>query len=57
MTLVWECNALAHCIIEHHQGFLYLFTDSPKGGKSADNHYLLRSAVNDFSNPRKWEVG
>ncbi|KAI9089018.1 hypothetical protein K1719_029297 [Acacia pycnantha] len=55
MTLVWECDALAHCIIEHHQGFLYLFTDSAKGGKSADNHYLLRSAVNDFSNPRKWE--
>lgn len=55
MTLVWECDALAHCIIEHHQGYLYLFTDSPKGSKSVDNHYLLCSSVNDSSNPRKWE--
>lgn len=57
MTLVWECDALAHCIIEHHQGYLYLFTDAPKGGKSVDYHYLLCSPVDDPSNPRTWEVG
>ncbi|KAF7828774.1 protease 2 [Senna tora] len=55
MTLVWECNALAHCVIEHHKGFLYLFTDAPKCGKSVDYHYLLCSPVDDSSNPRKWE--
>lgn len=57
MKVVWECNTLAHCVIEHHQGYLYLFTDAPKGGKSVDYHYLLCSRVDDSSNPRKWEVG
>ncbi|XP_028117145.1 uncharacterized protein LOC114314839 isoform X1 [Camellia sinensis] len=54
LTLVWECEALAHCIVEHHKGFLYLFTDAAKGGQPVDYHYLLCSSV-DISAPRKWE--
>nr|XP_028953994.1 uncharacterized protein LOC114822953 [Malus domestica] len=30
VNLVWECNGIAHGILEHHQGFLYLFTDAAK---------------------------
>ncbi|KAL4343535.1 uncharacterized protein LOC107626224 [Arachis ipaensis] len=55
LKLVWECPSLAHCIIEHHHGYLYLFTDAPRAGQSIDYHYLLCSPVNDPSNPRKWE--
>ncbi|XP_073226780.1 uncharacterized protein [Cicer arietinum] len=55
LKLVWECDAIAHCIIEHHRGYLYLFTDAPKGGKSVDYHYLLCSPEDTDSNPRKWE--
>ncbi|CAL0313474.1 unnamed protein product [Lupinus luteus] len=55
LKLVWECDAQAHCIIEHHHGYLYLFTDAPKGGQSVDYHYLLCRRVDDPSNPRKWE--
>ncbi|RVW57620.1 Protease 2 [Vitis vinifera] len=33
MTLVWECGGQAHCIVEHHQGCLYLFTDAAKEGQ------------------------
>ncbi|XP_027346884.1 uncharacterized protein LOC113858419 isoform X3 [Abrus precatorius] len=55
LKLVWECDALSHCIIEHHQGYLYLFTDAPKAGKSVDYHYLLCSPVDTPSSPRKWE--
>ncbi|KAL6961613.1 hypothetical protein U1Q18_039387, partial [Sarracenia purpurea var. burkii] len=54
LTLVWECEAMAHCIVEHHQGYLYLFTDAAKEGKPVDWHYLLRSPVHT-SEPRKWE--
>lgn len=56
LKLVWECDALAHCIIEHHQGYLCLFTDAPIGGQSVDCHYLLCSPLDASSNPRKWEV-
>lgn len=56
MTLVWECGAQAHCIVEHHQGFLYLFTDAAKEGQPVDNHYLLRSPVDPSQRLRKWEV-
>ncbi|XP_061352527.1 uncharacterized protein LOC133297406 [Gastrolobium bilobum] len=56
LKLVWECDALAHCVIEHHQGYLYLFTDAPKYGQSVDYHYLLRSPDDAPSIPRKWEV-
>ncbi|EEF40045.1 protease 2 [Ricinus communis] len=55
MTLVWECEAQAHCIIEHHQGYLYLFTDAAKESKLADHHYLLCSPVDASSSPRLWE--
>ncbi|PWA59727.1 prolyl oligopeptidase family protein [Artemisia annua] len=54
LTLVWECEACAHCIIEHHHGYLYLFTNADRGGQSVDCHYLLRSPLNS-SGPRKWE--
>ncbi|KAG7993799.1 hypothetical protein I3843_01G024000 [Carya illinoinensis] len=55
LTLVWECEGLSHCIVEHHQGCLYLFTDAAKQGQSVDYHYLLRSPVDASSSPRKWE--
>lgn len=54
LTLVWECEACAHCIIEHHQGYLYLFTNADRGGQPVDCHYLLRSPLHT-SGPRKWE--
>lgn len=56
MVPVWECEAQAHCILEHHQGYLYLFTDAAKDGQSVDHHYLLRSPVNCSLNRRKWDV-
>ncbi|CAA3016400.1 protease 2-like [Olea europaea subsp. europaea] len=55
MTLIWECEAQAHCIIEHHQGYLYLFTDAAKQGQPVDHHYLLRSPSACSHSPRKWE--
>lgn len=54
LKLVWECEAPAHCIVEHHRGYLYLFTDAAREGQPVDSHYLLRSPVN-ISSPRKWE--
>ncbi|KAL7606042.1 hypothetical protein Lser_V15G20495 [Lactuca serriola] len=54
LTLVWECEACAHCIIEHHQGYLYLFTNANKEGNSVNYHYILRSPLHS-SSPRKWE--
>lgn len=54
LKLVWECEALAHCIVEHHRGYLYLFTDASREGQPVDSHYLLRSPVH-ISTPRKWE--
>lgn len=53
MTLVWECESQTHCIIEHHQGRLYLFTDAAREGVPADSHYLLRWALNSY--PIDWE--
>ncbi|KAK3223123.1 hypothetical protein Dsin_010148 [Dipteronia sinensis] len=55
LILVWDCDGLAHCIIEHHQGYLYLFTDAAKEGRDVDNHYLLRSPVDASSSQRIWE--
>ncbi|CAN1749170.1 Dipeptidyl aminopeptidase BI [Linum perenne] len=55
MTLVWECDSPVHCVVEHHQGYLYLFTDAPKEGRLVDHHYLLRSPVDASSGPRTWE--
>ncbi|KAJ0041130.1 hypothetical protein Pint_28154 [Pistacia integerrima] len=57
MTLVWECEGLAHCIVEHHQRYIYLFTDAAKDGQVVDHHYLLRTPVDAPSSPRIWEVG
>lgn len=54
MMLVWECEAQAHCIVEHHQGHLYLFTDAAKLGQPVDYHYLLRSPA-EASIQRNWE--
>ncbi|WRX08111.1 Peptidase S9A [Theobroma cacao] len=55
MTLVWESEGIVHCILEHHQGYLYLFTDAAKDGHVVDSHYLLCSPVDCPSNPRIWE--
>ena len=56
MTLVWECGTQARCIIEHHQGFLYLFTNAPREGHPVDSHYLLRCPVETSINFRNREV-
>ncbi|CAI0374400.1 unnamed protein product [Linum tenue] len=55
MTLVWECGAPVHCIVEHHRGYLYLFTDAAKEGRLVDHYYLLHSPVDASSGPRVWE--
>lgn len=57
MELIWECEGLAHCIVEHHLGDLYLFTDASKGREPVDSHYLLRSPLKVDSTSRTWEVG
>ncbi|RXI07244.1 hypothetical protein DVH24_026380 [Malus domestica] len=49
VNLVWECNGIAHGILEHHQGFLYLFTDAAKADQSVDYHYLFRSPLHSSS--------
>nr|CAD1819508.1 unnamed protein product [Ananas comosus var. bracteatus] len=54
MTLVWECEPHAHCIIEHHRGYLYLFTDAARGGVPVDSHYLLRRNA-ELSSSNNWE--
>ncbi|TQD85115.1 hypothetical protein C1H46_029399 [Malus baccata] len=36
VNLVWEYNGIAHGILEHHQGFLYLFTDAAKADHSRE---------------------
>lgn len=55
MTLLWECEPQTHCIVEHHRGYLYLFTDAARKGMPVDSHYLLRCAV-ETSGSRTWEV-
>ncbi|KAH6761644.1 Prolyl oligopeptidase family protein [Perilla frutescens var. hirtella] len=55
MTLVWEGDSNTHCIIEHHQGYLCLFTGAAMQGKPVDHHYLLRSPVASPCSPRNWE--
>lgn len=57
MELIWECEGLAHCIMEHHLGYLYLFTDANKSHEAVDSHYLLRSPLKGDSTSRTWEVG
>ncbi|XP_021751822.1 uncharacterized protein LOC110717433 [Chenopodium quinoa] len=55
MTLVWEGDPFVHCVVEHHRGYLYLFTDAAKEGQPVDNHYLLRSPVDIAPGNRVWE--
>ncbi|KAK9678590.1 hypothetical protein RND81_11G221800 [Saponaria officinalis] len=55
MTLVWEGEPFVHCVVEHHGGYLYLFTDAPRGGQPVDNHYLLRSPADIAPGQRVWE--
>ncbi|KAL5984838.1 hypothetical protein ACLOJK_038674 [Asimina triloba] len=55
MTLIWECESQVHCILEHHRGYFYLFTDAPRGGQPVNSHYLLRCPV-EASGSRTWET-
>ncbi|XP_010255071.1 PREDICTED: uncharacterized protein LOC104595842 isoform X2 [Nelumbo nucifera] len=54
MTLVWECETQTHCIIEHHKGYLYLFTDAARDGQLVDFHYLLRCPVESCAS-KSWK--
>ncbi|XP_038971658.1 protease 2 isoform X2 [Phoenix dactylifera] len=54
MTLVWECEPHVHCVIEHHRGCIYLFTNAARGGVPVDSHYLLRR-VAEASGSKNWE--
>ncbi|KAG0464927.1 hypothetical protein HPP92_019091 [Vanilla planifolia] len=54
MTLVWECEPHANCIIEHHHEFLYLFTNAAKAGMPVNSHYLLRARF-EVSISGNWE--
>ncbi|KAH9620637.1 hypothetical protein KSS87_008673, partial [Heliosperma pusillum] len=56
MTLVWEGVPFVHCVVEHHGGHLYLFTDAARGGQPVDNHYLLCSPVDVASDQRVWQA-
>ncbi|KAL4563690.1 hypothetical protein LXL04_027735 [Taraxacum kok-saghyz] len=52
LTLIWECEPCAHCIIEHHQGYLYFFTNADRNGQSVNYYYILRSCLHS-SNSKK----
>ncbi|KAI3922068.1 hypothetical protein MKX01_005757 [Papaver californicum] len=54
MKLVYEFEPHVHCMIEHHRGYLYAFTNAAKDGQPADCHYLL-SCPAEASDSRKWE--
>ncbi|KAI3830371.1 hypothetical protein MKX03_033483 [Papaver bracteatum] len=54
MKLVYECEPHVNCMIEHHRGHLYVFTNAAKDGQPADSHYLLSCTV-EASGSRKWE--
>ncbi|XP_066383350.1 uncharacterized protein [Miscanthus floridulus] len=53
MTLVWEGESQVHCIVEHHRGQLYLFTDAARG-VPVDSHYVMQSVV-ESSGPNSWK--
>jgi hypothetical protein len=55
MTLVWEGESQVHCIVEHHRGHLYLFTDAAREGVPVDAHYIMQSVV-ESSGPNSWKV-
>ncbi|KAJ0963395.1 hypothetical protein J5N97_028517 [Dioscorea zingiberensis] len=54
LSLIWECEPHTHCIVEHHRGFFYLFTDAARSGVPANSHYLLCCAGADIES-RNWE--
>ncbi|KNA16379.1 hypothetical protein SOVF_089420 isoform A [Spinacia oleracea] len=56
MTLVWDGEPFVHCVVEHHGGYLYLFTDAAREGQPVDSHYLLRSPVDIAPDHRVWET-
>ncbi|KAH9311848.1 hypothetical protein KI387_026883, partial [Taxus chinensis] len=51
---VWECESDVHSLLEHHHGYLYMFTDAPRDGNPVDGHYLLRRHTG-ASNLDDWE--
>ncbi|KAL4572582.1 hypothetical protein LXL04_019362 [Taraxacum kok-saghyz] len=55
LTLIWECEPCAHCIIEHHQGYLYLFTNADRNGQSVNYHYILRSRLHSCNSKKVGE--
>ncbi|KAK6914105.1 hypothetical protein RJ641_021426 [Dillenia turbinata] len=50
LKLVWECEALAHRMVERHGRY------AAKDGLPVDNHYLLCCPVEASSSPGRWEV-
>uniref|UniRef100_A0A0E0QSA0 Prolyl endopeptidase n=1 Tax=Oryza rufipogon TaxID=4529 RepID=A0A0E0QSA0_ORYRU len=54
MRLVWEGESQVHCIVEHHHGRLYLFTDASREGTPVDSHYLMLSDV-ESPGPKSWK--
>ncbi|CAM8882421.1 unnamed protein product [Rhodiola kirilowii] len=56
MTLVWEGEPHVHCVVKHHQGHLYLFTNACRQGKPVDDHYILRKPLDATSDINKWEA-
>ena len=55
MKLAWEGESQVHCIVEHHRGHLYLFTDAAREGVPVDSHYLMQSDV-ESPGPKSWKV-
>ncbi|KAM0827069.1 hypothetical protein ACQ4PT_068435 [Festuca glaucescens] len=55
MTLVWEGESQVHCIVEHHHGRLYLFTDASREGVHVNSHYLMQSDV-ESPGPKSWKM-
>lgn len=55
MTLVWEGESQVHCIVEHHHGHLYLFTDAAREGVCVNSHYLMQCDV-ESPGPKSWKV-
>ncbi|RAL37215.1 hypothetical protein DM860_004137 [Cuscuta australis] len=55
LKLVWESEGLANCIVEHHHGYLYMFTNAAKNGKPVDSYYLLHAPVKYPLDQKTWE--
>uniref|UniRef100_A0A7N0ZVI3 Peptidase S9A N-terminal domain-containing protein n=1 Tax=Kalanchoe fedtschenkoi TaxID=63787 RepID=A0A7N0ZVI3_KALFE len=55
MAIVWEGEPHVHCVLEHHQGYLYLFTNASREGKPVDHHYILRKPLEATSDISNWE--